>query len=527
MTIKVKLLGTYGAAMLLTIIMGFSAIVLFNSASSSVNRVVKSDAVKLAKSGELDTLAVNLIASEQAMMLSMSLGDSHGADTARGRLESDLMHFRDLIDQFRPLLVTEEGRVKIAKMEQASSQLARQQGQFQSILKSGKMDEAQKFFAEQLVPTSSAMSEVANSLSQGAKRRISDSGSDLEKTVYGGRLTESILMLLSAGIGLWIYIVIMKLDTQLRHSVEELRQGSQQLRSAAGEVSSASQSLAEESSEQAARIEETSASTEEINSMAKHNREGAQNAANLMEEAAKSTEESNREMAECVLAMKEIGDSSARIANTLKLIDKIAFQTNILALNAAVEAARAGEAGMGFAVVAEEVRNLAQQCATASQEISGLIDQSVSNSDAGRIKIAKLSETGQKVNQVFTSLKVLVEEISLSSEEQGRGIEQIGRAIHKMEAGTQKSAANAEESAAAAEELNAQSAQLMHVASSLGDMVGLSDPTAAETTRRSSVGAVHVTRGAKILRAGTVHPVFPRASSDNSVSVADSEFESF
>jgi methyl-accepting chemotaxis protein len=279
-------------------------------------------------------------------------------------------------------------------------------------------------------------------------------------------------MLLSVFIGVWIYILITKLDKQLRHSVEELREGSNQLRTAAGEVSSSSQSLARESSEQAAMIEETSASAEEINSMAKHNREGAQNATTLMSEAEKSTEESNREMAECVQAMKEIGDSSTRIANTLKLIDKIAFQTNILALNAAVEAARAGEAGMGFAVVAGEVRTLAQQCATASQEISELIDQSVSNSDAGRIKIAKLSETGQKVNQVFTSLKVLVKEISLSSEEQGRGIEQIGRAIQKMEAGTQKSAANAEESAAAAEELNAQSKQLMEVAAGLGQMVG-------------------------------------------------------
>ena len=483
MTIKVKLLGIYGVAMLLTIVMGFSAIFLFNSASSSVTRVIEYDAVKLSKSGELDTLAANLIANEQSMMLFTSLEDSNGAGDARHRLDSNLIRFRGLIDQFRPLLKTEEGKVKIAKMEQQSDRLAHQQEEFQSILQSGKMDEAQRFLTEQLVPTSTSMSEVANSLSQGAKRRISESGSELKVTVSTGRMNASILMLLSAGIGVWMYMVIVKLDKQLRHSVEELHQGSQQLRSAAGEVSSSSHSLAHESSEQAAMIEETSASTEEINSMAKQNRQSAQNATTLMDEAAKSTEESNREMAECVQAMKKIGDSSTRIANTLKLIDKIAFQTNILALNAAVEAARAGEAGMGFAVVAGEVRTLAQQCATASEEISGLIDQSVSNSDAGRVKIAKLSETGLKVNQVFTSLKVLVKEISLSSEEQGRGIEQIGRAVQMMEAGTQKSAANAEESAAAAEELNAQSEQLTQVAAGLGRMVGLSETTTPASTR--------------------------------------------
>ena len=144
---------------------------------------------------------------------------------------------------------------------------------------------------------------------------------------------------------------------------------------------------------------------------------------------------------------------------------------------------------MGFAVVAEEVRNLAQRCAAASEEISVLIEQSLGNSDSGRAKMATLVDSGAKVTTVFTSLKVLVEEISLSSEEQGRGIEQIGRAIQKMEQGTQKSAANAEQSAAAAQQLNAQSEQLREVSGSLGAMVGV------ET--RTSVGAFRVSTTVK------------------------------
>jgi len=203
-------------------------------------------------------------------------------------------------------------------------------------------------------------------------------------------------------------------------------------------------------------------------------------------EAVESTEASSRAVTECVLAMDAIGESSNKIAKTLQVIDKIAFQTNILALNAAVEAARAGEAGMGFAVVAEEVRNLAQRCAAASEEISLLIEQSLGNSDAGRLKMTTLVDSGAKVTSVFASLKVLVEEISLSGEEQGRGIEQIGRAIQKMEQGTQKSAANAEEGAAAAEELNAQSEQLREVAASLGAMVGLATSTDSQRMSRPS-----------------------------------------
>jgi methyl-accepting chemotaxis protein/methyl-accepting chemotaxis protein-1 (serine sensor receptor) len=126
---------------------------------------------------------------------------------------------------------------------------------------------------------------------------------------------------------------------------------------------------------------------------------------------------------------------------------------------------------MGFAVVAEEVRNLAQRCAAASEEISILIEQSVGNSDTGRTRMSTLVDSGAKVTTVFSSLKVLVGEISLSSEEQSRGIDQIGRSIQKMEQGTQKSAANAEESAAAAEQLTAQSEHLRLISNDLRKMV--------------------------------------------------------
>jgi len=293
-----------------------------------------------------------------------------------------------------------------------------------------------------------------------------------ETTQASSRLTLlTALVSLLVGIGL-SWTMVTTLNKQLTQTVFDLSEGSDQVASAATQVSISSQSLARDTSDQAAMIEETSASAEEINSMAKRNADNAKNASSLMAEAVSSTEQTVLATTECVQAMNAIGESSNKIAQTLQVIDKIAFQTNILALNAAVEAARAGEAGMGFAVVAEEVRNLAQRCAAASEEISVLIEQSLGNSNTGRVKIGTLVESGTRVNQAFVRLKVLVEEISLSSEEQGRGIDQIGRAIQNMETGTQKSAANAEESAAAAEQLNAQSEQLREVAAELGTIVG-------------------------------------------------------
>ncbi len=275
--------------------------------------------------------------------------------------------------------------------------------------------------------------------------------------------------LVSAGVAFWI---VREINTSLSSVTDTLRDGSEQVLSAATQVASSSHSLARDTSEQAAMIEETSASAEEINSMARRNNESARSATTLVAEAVDSTEVTNRAVYDCVQAMDAIGESSTRIAKTLQVIDKIAFQTNILALNAAVEAARAGEAGLGFAVVAEEVGNLAKRCAAASEEISALIEQSLSNTDAGRTKMGTLVKSGARVNEVFASMKVLVEEITQSSEEQGRGIHQIGRAIQKMEQGTQKSAANAEQSSAAAEQLNAQSEQLREAAGQLSIMVG-------------------------------------------------------
>jgi len=291
------------------------------------------------------------------------------------------------------------------------------------------------------------------------------------RTLSQSQLIVAVLLALGLLIGGYLAMVIHTFSNVLRNTSGELSHGSRQVSSAAGQAATSSQSLAHDTSEQAAMLEETSASAEEINSMAQRNTNSARSANLLVVEAVKNQQQTSIDVDDCVLAMNRIGESSSKIARTLQVIDKIAFQTNILALNAAVEAARAGEAGMGFAVVAEEVRNLAQRCAAASEEISVLIEQSLGNSDAGRAKMATLVDSGAKVTTVFTSLKVLVEEISLSSEEQSRGIEQIGRSIQKMEQGTQQSAANAEESAAAAQELNAQAEQLFALSTELRKMV--------------------------------------------------------
>jgi len=170
--------------------------------------------------------------------------------------------------------------------------------------------------------------------------------------------------------------------------------------------------------------------------------------------------------------MAEINTQSDKISKIIKVIDEIAFQTNILALNAAVEAARAGEAGMGFAVVADEVRNLAQRCAQAAKDTTALIEESIAKSSGGKTKVDQVAATIHAVTSEASRIKELVEQVNQGSAEQARGLDQISKAISQMEQVTQSTAATAEESAAAAEELNAQSDTLRSVVNRLSAMIG-------------------------------------------------------
>jgi methyl-accepting chemotaxis protein len=294
-------------------------------------------------------------------------------------------------------------------------------------------------------------------------------------------------------IGLALAFVITRSITRGINAVTDtLSAGASQVVSAAGQVSSSSQSLAQGANEQAAALEETSASIEELSSMTKRNSENAEKANALAKQARVAAERGSTDMEAMSTAMSAIKASGADIAKIIKTIDEIAFQTNILALNAAVEAARAGEAGAGFAVVAEEVRNLAQRSAQAAKETAKQIETAIANTNQGVQISDKVAGALAEIVTQARQVDELVAEVAGASKDQSQGIGQVSTAVVQMDKVTQSNAANAEESASAAEELNAQAESMREAVARLLAMIdgdrgttSVAAPTVSPTPQRA------------------------------------------
>ena len=231
---------------------------------------------------------------------------------------------------------------------------------------------------------------------------------------------------------------------------------SEQVSSGAKQLADSSIALSQGASEQASSIEELTASLEQISSQTQLNAQNASQANKLASMAQGNAEQGNRQMQEMLRAMEEINQSSASISKIIKVIDDIAFQTNILALNAAVEAARAGQHGKGFAVVAEEVRNLAAKSASAAKETTDMIEGSIRKVEAGTKLAVHTAEALNQIVEGVAQAAALVKQIDVASSEQATGLAQINQAVMQVSQVVQANSAVSEQSAAASKELSGQ-----------------------------------------------------------------------
>lgn len=292
---------------------------------------------------------------------------------------------------------------------------------------------------------------------------------ELTRTRLWALALTALALLVSAGIAA---VVIRSAIRSLRAVSVQLSSQDEGIARAASQIAAASQELASGASEQASSLEEAAASEEEINSMARKNSENSRSAAELVNQSQQKFDVANRSLDQMVMSFGQIHSESEKISKIIKVIDEIAFQTNILALNAAVEAARAGEAGLGFAVVADEVRNLAQRCAQAAKDTAALIEGSIAKTKEGKMKVDQVAAAIRAITEESASIKLLVDDADQSSQEQTRGINEVARAITQIEQVAQGNAANAEKTASSAAELSAQSANLKELVSQVTAIVG-------------------------------------------------------
>ena len=380
----------------------------------------------------------------------------------------------------------------------------------------------------------------ARALEEDTQRRLQDTGRVANRTQHSMLFVGVILVIASLAVGI---VVARSIVTPLKRVIATLAEGAHQTASAAGQVNDAAKSLADGASQQAASLEETGASLEEMARMAHRNADGANSAKTFSTEASHSAQQGAAEMEQMARALETIQSSSgelrsamgfikssteemrsamgaiktssADISKIIKTIDEIAFQTNILSLNAAVEAARAGEAGLGFAVVAEEVRSLAQRSAAAARETAARIENSIRRSDDGvqaNEKVAadlvsmvtKVEQVDQQLREVVacsgrvdTQLREIVAKnqrvdefvagIASASVEQSQGISQVSGAVTQMDQITQGSVVNAEESASAAAQLNAQAAALNEAVARLRALVEMTGETGTSDSANPAV----------------------------------------
>lgn len=279
---------------------------------------------------------------------------------------------------------------------------------------------------------------------------------------------------------------------QLVGLIGQVRSSADSIATASAQIAEGNNDLSGRTEQQASALEETAASMEELSSTVKQNADNAYQADQLAQSASAVAIDGGAVVSEVVATMKDINESSKRIADIISVIDGIAFQTNILALNAAVEAARAGDQGRGFAVVAAEVRNLAGRSAQAAKEIKDLISASVERVEAGTVLVDKAGATMTEVVGSIKRVTDIMGEISSASKEQSAGVAQIGDAVSQMDQATQQNAALVEESAAAADSMRVQAQQLVEAVAvfKLSDQrASVAGPSIATAQARAALGS--------------------------------------
>jgi methyl-accepting chemotaxis protein/methyl-accepting chemotaxis protein-1 (serine sensor receptor) len=473
MTFGKRLGLSLGASLLLTLVLGSTAWVYLSSLRDQVDAALGVEARKADLINEIRRNILGFRFGERGILLFTAANGAQKVQTSKEAFSTSMGQVTALIDELRPSLIAENDRQLVDEVSAAVKEYAGIQAQIPGMCASGRLKEALKIDMEQLVGPGSRALKAADSLRTRERIVQDDARIKASATLRSARSIVAVILILYVLIAGAAALVTTRGTRTMRSAVKNLLKSFERIRDAAARVSTGSDSLARDGAENAASLQQSAAGVEEITALASSNAERAHSAASLMDTVDRDVRRGNSTLEEMVLSMREIGESSDKVSKIIRVIEEIAFQTNILALNAAVEAARAGEAGLGFAVVASEVRSLAQRSAQAAQDTSALIEESIHRSSQGRTKLQGVSEVMGAITQSTSKIKAIVDEMNVGSQEEARGTQQISKALAQMNRMVQKSAATAQHGASASDELHRDADELDRVVMELGALMGV------------------------------------------------------
>jgi methyl-accepting chemotaxis protein len=471
-TFSKKLFLGIGSLVALTFSLGVTVLFSFSSISDGVRTIVHTNAQREALAATIRTETADMLAANRGILFRGYMHDLASLQQDNRKFEATANQLQQDLNTIEPMLTTQpEAQQAVRNLRETLEPILEANRQVLQAAMAGDMSKAIAVYTSDIRPPQLRQTDAAAVLLKDQEAAFLTEGAGIEGTILGNRSATILLLIMDCVGAVLVLFSVRKINALLRISVGELAESSLQIAAAASQMATGSQSLAHGASQQAATIEETSSAATEINSMARRAAENSRTTAEMVNASELTFADANRSLGEMVAAMTDIGDSSQKISTIIKVIDEIAFQTNILALNAAIEAAHAGEAGLGFAVVADEVRNLAQRSAQAAKDTTTLIEDSIAKASGGRVKMDQVGTSLRSITAEFARIKDLIEEIQQGSIEQSRGVEQISHAITQMEQMTQRTAANSQEGAAASAELNTQAESLQNVVDRLSIMV--------------------------------------------------------
>jgi len=378
---------------------------------------------------------------------------------------------RHQLESVRGLLETDEEKQVTERVANAVEQYVDGYGPLKASADAGKAADA--------LAAARSLGQAGDAIDNGASQMVRRQTEVLSAAMAQAHGTEEragtlawIMLLIAATICGVAVALVVHATRELREVADDVASGADQISAASASVAASSSSLAEAATGQAASLEETSAAAAEVRALVARNAEVSRIMAADVQEAERIVAGVSAAVGEMGGAMSSIADSGNQISKIIRVIDEIAFQTNILALNAAVEAARAGEAGMGFSVVADEVRNLAHRASRAAQDTAPLIERSMAHAHEGTQKLENVTASMEANVRVAAKIHEHVGELEARSTEQSQAIEQIAKAVLDMNAVTQQTAAHSEEGAASSEQLSAQAAALKKEMLQLRAIVG-------------------------------------------------------